>query len=135
MVARGGETGVRGAHRQEGSVRMDMPPIVEKMYDLNKWLLQKVGKFPRDQRFLLGERLMGKALCVQDALIAAATLAKGEEKRGTLTEAALALDQLRYLLRLAADSQCMSRSSWHFCGEKVTEIGKMLGGWIKNAET
>lgn len=114
---------------------MDMPPIAEKMYDLNKWLLQKVGKFPRDQRFLLGERLMGKALDIQDALIAAATLGKGEAKRGTLAQAALALDQLRYLLRLARDSRGMNQSSWHFCAKQVTEIGKMLGGWIKQSES
>lgn len=44
---------------------MDMPPIVEKMYELNKWLLHKVGKFPRDQR-LLGERLIRKSLDIQE---------------------------------------------------------------------
>jgi hypothetical protein len=113
---------------------MDMPPIVEKVYDLNKWLLQKVGRFPCDQRFLLGERLMGKALDIQDALVAAATMARGEEKRRTLAGAALALDQLRYLLRLARDCRSMSRDSWYFCAKNVTEVGKMLGGWIKNAE-
>lgn len=114
---------------------MEMPPIVEKMYDLNKWLLQKVGKFPRDQQFLLGERLMGKALDIQDDLVAAATQGQGETKRRALAQAALALDQLRYLLRLARDSQGMSRSAWHFCAKQVTEIGKMLGGWIKQSES
>jgi len=112
---------------------MDMPPIVEKMYEVNKWLLHKVGKFPRDQRFLLGERLMRKSLDIQDELVAAALMAKGEEKAKLLAGISLALDQLRYLLRLACDGQCMSRSSWCFCAKNLTEIGRMLGGWQKSA--
>ncbi len=113
---------------------MDMPPIVEKMYEVNVWLLHKVGKFPRDQRFLLGERLMGKSLDVQDDLVAAALMAKGEAKALTLSRVSLTLDQLRYLLRLARDARCMSRGSWCFCAKSLTEIGKMLGGWQKSVE-
>lgn len=114
---------------------MDMPPIVELMYDLNKWLLHKVGKFPRDQRLLLGQRLMHKSLDIQDELVAAALMGKGEDKARLLAAISLGLDQLRYLLRLACDSQCISRESWHFCAKTATEIGKMLGGWIKQSES
>jgi len=113
---------------------MDMPPIVEKMYEFNKWLLQKVGKFPRDQRLLLGRRLMHKSLDVQDELVAVALMGKGEEKARLLADISLAVEQLRYLLRLACDSRCMSRNSWYFCVKKLMEIGKMLGGWMKSAE-
>jgi len=118
-----------------GKISMDMPPIVEKMYDLNKWLLQRVGKFPRDQRLLLGQRLMQKSLEIQDDLVAAALAAKGESKTATLGRVSLAVDQLRYLLRLACDSRCMSRSAWCFGVGNLTEIGRMLGGWMKKTES
>ncbi len=111
-----------------------MPPIVEKIYDVNKWLLQRVAKFPRDQRLLLGDRLMQKSLDIQDGLIAAAQTSRGEAKREMLEAISLRMDQLRYLLRLACDSRCISRSSWCFCVKNLTEIGRMLGGWIKRAE-
>lgn len=113
---------------------MDMPPVVEKMYELNEWLLRKTGKFPRDQRLLLGNRLISKSLDIQDDLLAAALLGKGEEKSLLLAKISLAVEQLRYYLRLACDSRCMSRNSWYFCVKNLTEIGKMLGGWIKIAK-
>jgi hypothetical protein len=112
-----------------------MPPIVEKMCDLNKWLLQRVAKFPRDQRLLLGDRLMQKSLDIQDGLIAVAQTERGEAKTEMLAAISLKIDQLRYLLRLACDSRCMSRSSWCFCVKNLAEIGRMLGGWIKKTES
>lgn len=112
---------------------MDMPPIIEKMYEVNLWLLLKTGKFPRDQRFLLGDRLIAKSLAIQDELMAAALTAK-ENKTRILDQASLMLDQLRYLLRLARDSRSMSRKSWFFCAERLLEIGRMLGGWRKQVE-
>jgi len=112
---------------------MDMPPIVEKMHELNRWLLHKVGKFPRDQRLLLGERLMRKSLDIQERMIAAALMGRGEEKTRFLADISVAVEQLRYLLRLACDSQCLSREAWFFCVKNLTEIGRMLGGWLKSS--
>jgi len=110
---------------------MDLPPIVEKMYDVNKWLLHKVGKFPRDQRLLLGQRIVNRSLDIQDDLMTAALTPKGEEKSRLLADISLGLERLRYMLRLARDTQCLSRESWYYCVKSLTEIGRMLGGWIK----
>lgn len=110
---------------------MQLPSIVEKMYELNRWLLQKVSKFPRDQQFVLGQRLMNKSLDIQENLVAAALMGKGEEKAAALAETNMQLEQLRYLVRLAKDAKCMSRKSWYFCSKNLLEIGRMLGGWIK----
>lgn len=65
--------------------------------------MHKVGKFPRDQRLLLGQRLMHKSLDIQENLVAAALKRKGEEKSQLLADISLAVEQLRYLLRLARD--------------------------------
>lgn len=112
---------------------MELPAIVEKMYELNVWLLQRVSKFPKDQRFILGDRLANKGLDIKDKLIEAALTKKGDEKSGVLNEVNLELEQFRYLLRLANDQKRMSRESWFFCSKNLLEIGKMLGGWIKNS--
>ncbi len=111
---------------------MNMPPIVEKMHELNRWLLHKVGKFPRDQRRLLGERLLDKSLDIQEKLVAAALMGRGEAKSRLLAEISVAVEQLRFLLRLACDSQCLSQEAWFFCVKNLTEIGRMLGGWLKS---
>lgn len=110
---------------------MQLPPIVEKMYELNVWLLNKAGKFPRDQQFILGQRLANKSLGIQEKLVAVAMMRKSDDKSTKLHEIDVELMQLRYLIRLASDQQCMSQKAWYFCARKLVEIGKMLGGWLK----
>jgi hypothetical protein len=114
---------------------MEMPQIVEKMHDVNQWLLQRVAKFPRDQRLLLGDRLMGAALDIQDLLLAAALAPRGAAKAGALERASLRLEQLRLMLRLALGARCLSKGSWAYCAGNLVEVGKMLGGWRKSLES
>lgn len=39
---------------------------ITKTYDLLKWLMPTVSKFPRDKRFTLGERIENKLLTVME---------------------------------------------------------------------
>ena len=76
---------------------------------------------------------MRKSLDIQENLVAAALMGKGAEKAQLLADISLAVEQLRYLLRLARDGQCMSRDAWFYCAKNLTEIGRMLGGWLKSS--
>jgi len=98
---------------------MELPPIVEKMYEVNAWLLQKVSKFPKDHRYILGVRLSNKGFDIQDRLIEASLTRKGEDKSGVLHEVSLALEQFRYLLRLAKDQKCLSHDAWFYCSKNL----------------
>lgn len=72
-----------------------MPPVVlVKWHDDAKWLLERVEKFPKSQRFVPGQRLAGQPLDVLDLLVEAsyahektetlaATKRKLEVRRGT----------------------------------------------------
>ena len=64
------------------------------------WLLPTVAKFPRAQKFTLGDRIESTALDVLDVLITA-TYTKGRER--LLAEANLGLERLRYFMRLSHD--------------------------------
>ena len=44
------------------------------------------------------------------------------------------LDKLRILIRLSKDLKFISIRQYGFGAEKINEIGKMLGGWIKNCD-
>lgn len=46
-------------------------PALEAMYQFLLWLVPTLDKFPRSQKFLLGDWLQTQALCVLDSLIAA----------------------------------------------------------------
>ena len=46
-------------------------PALEAMYRFMLWLMPTVEKFPRSQKFLLGDRIQGTALDVLERLIEA----------------------------------------------------------------
>ena len=46
-------------------------PAVEAMYQFNLWLVPTVERFPRSQKFLLGDRIQSTALDVMERLVKA----------------------------------------------------------------
>lgn len=70
-------------------------PVVLLMEDLTLWVMERVRKFPRDQRFTLGDRLIEACLCVLDDLVAATFT---RDKLSLLTRAARGLTRSRVLI-------------------------------------
>jgi|HubBroStandDraft_1064217.scaffolds.fasta_scaffold157613_1 hypothetical protein len=66
-------------------------PALEAMYQVLLWLTPTVEKFPRKQKFVLGDRIESTALDVLELLIGA-TYTKSRDKM--LTEANLGLERL-----------------------------------------
>lgn len=75
---------------------------LEKCYQFLLWLIPTLEKFPKSQKFLLGDRIQNLALSTQESLIEA-TYSK--KPLAHLAQANLHLEKLRYLLRLAHDLQ------------------------------
>ena len=67
-------------------------PALEAMFRFIVWLIPTLDKFPRGQRFLLGDRIQSTALDVLEHLIDA-TYSKARER--ALHEANLGLEKLR----------------------------------------
>ena len=72
--------------------------ILTKLQDLLVYLIAQLNKFPRDQKFVLGDRIETKLLDVQEDCLRAYY---GRDKRGHLLEANLQLEVARHLVRLA----------------------------------
>ena len=53
------------------------------------------------------------------------------DKTPMLKRADEALSRLRLLLRLSYDMQFINLKSYEFGSRNLTELGKMLGGWLK----
>ena len=104
-------------------------PALEAMYQFLLWLIPTVEKFPRSQKFLLGDRLQVQALAVLDSLIAATyTRERGEHLRA----ANLGLEKLRVGVRLAKDLKHLDFTRYEHAVRAMEEIGRMVGGWIKS---
>ena len=103
--------------------------VITKMYDLILWSCNHTSKFPRNHRFVLGERIERNLYDLLEALIEA----KYSRARTPLLQRAnLRLEILRFQMRLAKDLQCLKIDSYGFATKAIDEIGKLVGGWLKS---
>jgi len=109
---------------------MKESPLFIKTYDLIKWLLEHTAKFPRNQRAVLARRIEESSLGFYDHLLAAAVL-DNVAKKESLASANVELERLKVYLRLAFDLALVSLRQYEFVSQRVTEVGKLFGGWLK----
>jgi len=111
---------------------MQESPIFVRTYDFILWIIPQVQKFPRQHRFGLAERIQRLALDFQDNLVAAGK-SIGEERRSWLKTADIHLEQMRLWLRYSRDLALISIRQYEHAIRLLTEIGRLLGAWIKQA--
>ena len=111
---------------------MNSSPIFVKTYDLLKWLLPHTIKFPKSQRFLMAKRLEDAALGFYEAILRSGKV--GRSRPRLLREAYIELEKLRLYLRLAQDLKLLSFNQYEYAARLVSEIGKLLGVWIRKTE-
>ena len=103
-------------------------PALEAMYSLTLWLIPTLERFPRRQRFLLGDRIQTTALSSLESL----TEATFTRRRSRLLDRVnLDLDKLRLLLRLAKDLSYLDRRRYEHAARRLDEVGRLVGGWRK----
>lgn len=98
------------------------------MYRFVLWLVPTVEKFPRSQKFLLGDRIQGAALDVVESLVAATYT----RRRAThLTDANLGVEKLRLMFRLAMDLRYLDLKRYEHAARALDDVGRFIGGWVK----
>lgn len=114
-------------HRDE---KTDAPVVLIKWYDWVKWVLQRVDSFPKNQRFVFGQRLADRAIDVLELLVEAAYSA---HKADLLARANRQIEVLRWLVRLAKEQELLTMRQYGFACKGLTECGRMVGGWLKQS--
>jgi hypothetical protein len=108
---------------------MKESPIFTRTYDLLCWLIPLTVKFPRNQRFVVAARLQQRALDFQEQIIEAA---KVSDSRTALERADVTLAQLRSHFRLSKDLNLISIGQFEHGVRMMSEIGRLLGGWMSS---
>lgn len=103
--------------------------IYQKTYDFLLWLYPVINKFPKSQRFVLGQRIENKILDLLRSMIIANTEC---DKSAVLKKASIELDELRILIRLAKDLHFINIKQYGVSAEKMNEIGRLLFGWVRS---
>lgn len=104
------------------------PQIVTAIYDLLLYLIPQVSKFPRSERYLLGDRLEAMILDVLEIFLEAAY---SRDKTPLLAKANIKLEKARYYVRLCKDLRLVDLQKYQVLSKMINEAGMQLGGWIK----
>ena len=103
-------------------------PALEAHQQFLLWLVPTVDKFPRSQKFLLGDRIQGTAFDVLETLIEATYT---RDRRPHLTRANLGLEKLRHFFRLAVELKHLDGRRYEHAARTLDEIGRLVGAWAK----
>jgi len=99
--------------------------VITKTYDLILWSCNHTSKFPRNHRFVLGERIERNLYGLLETLIAAQYT---KNRQRLLEDANLALEVLRFQMRLAKDLQCLKATTT----ASLPSPSMRSGGWPRS---
>ena len=102
--------------------------VIQKAHDLILWYVPLLNRLPRDQKFVLGDRIITGLYDLHAGLIHARY---DKERVKRLTALNGTLDVLRHRTRLLLDFQLISAERYRHAAKLIDEIGKEMGGWRK----
>lgn len=106
-------------------------PIIHTLYGAYAAWHQLLLKFPKSQRYTLGEMCARKLLETLELVLAGASIRESAAKLDRLRDASAKIDALKLLVRLAKECGCVSNEQYLAMQSRFQEAGKMLGGWMK----
>ena len=86
--------------------------------------------FPKSQRYVVGQQTMNLMIDIARSIIQA-NREKGKYRLRTLWQIDGKLEEFRLLIRLAKDLRMLPVKQYGLIGERASEIGRLLGGWIR----
>ncbi|MBP6803832.1 MAG: diversity-generating retroelement protein Avd [Chloroflexi bacterium] len=107
--------------------------IFTRTLDLLHWLLPKSERFPKTYRSTVTQRLMAAALDFQESLLEAQGY-QDKIRLRHLRTADVHLSKVRLYLHLIYKWGWLSPGQYEHVSRMVAEIGKLLGGWIRQTE-
>ena len=107
-------------------------PVFRKMYDLNKYILQFVDKFPKAYKYNLGDKLVNTSLNLFKYLFSAN---RDKNRRIEFLESFLDdFDLLKVLIRLSNELRLFSISDSAILAGLTENITKQVSGWRNKTE-
>jgi hypothetical protein len=111
--------------------RPDELPIFSRWMQFLEWLLPATERFPKRVRFTFAERINNLALDIAEDLVEARYR---KDKEPVLRRINLRLEKLRILLRLCHRLKYLSHQGYAHAARELHEVGRMLGGWVKQQQ-
>ena len=107
---------------------MENLSIIQKTYDFIVWFVPILNRLPRDQKFMLGNRIISG---LYDLLEQLTDAQYAKTKTAKLEALNPKLSLLRRQIRLLLDFGLMKTNSYEYASKQLNGIGLELGGWIR----
>ncbi len=91
---------------------------------------QTINRFPKHQRFLIGDKMQTATTLILELLIEAYYLPT-TEKKAKLQQVNIELEKMRFFIRLCYDLGYYASNRYKLLAEKIDELGRMTGGWLR----
>ncbi len=106
------------------------PPVVVKIYKTYQIFGPLLMKFPKPQRYTLGQNL-DRAMLAMLEFIFEANAMPMPLREAHLLKAEAKCELSKILIRLSCESKILNNTQYYQLMANLQEIGKMLRGWIK----
>ena len=105
-------------------------PIIGRLVSVYKLWYGFQNNFPKKSRYTLGEKIDRLFLEILELLLIGGYLSR-EKKLLYLQKAGAKLDILKFFLQISWEIKSLDNKKYIVLSEKLNEVGKMLGGWLK----
>jgi len=102
--------------------------LFEDTYNFILWLWPVVSRFPKSEKFVLGEKLKQTTISLMNNIIAFNNT--DSDKKKFLFQASIDLEELRVFIRLSKDLKILDFKKYESSSKQLDEMGKLLGGLI-----
>ena len=108
--------------------------VYQKWEDMAMNLYVALKSYPKSERFTLAAKTTDALLKIGISMVRAKSVGNNKaEKIAAIKAADLALVELKVLVRLGMRLEFLSLKKYETLAGQFTEIGKMIGGWLKSA--
>ena len=107
-------------------------PIVQKLISIYKQWQTFIHHLPKQTRYTLGEKIDLLFIEIFELIITARYLPQ-TQKLPPLQKASLKLDILKFFLQISWEIKTIDTKKYILLSKNLDEIGKILGGWQKQA--
>jgi len=102
--------------------------ILTKLHDMIKYAYPALAQYPKSEKFAIVADIKH---CMDMVMERAIEASKKYYKKTTLQEMDVELMKLRHYLRLSHELGFLPPKKYEIWSGMVVEVGRMLGGWIK----
>ena len=106
-------------------------PVYEKYYLIFNWILDKLEKYPKSVRYSVCKKIYEITVYIYEKIIDSIY---DNERLDALKQVNISIEKLRLFMRLSHDRKYISTKQYEYISEEINELGKMIGGWLKNCE-